>query len=106
MRPSSLARKRAAIIGATTAALVMASAATVWANPFGWTPGQPQPHSFQAKDDKGGPTGNVLTNDHGATVVVNHSALSDPSAGTLVIHADGSYTFTPANPNSHGTVTF
>src|SRR5262245_34713493 len=106
-----LTRKRAAIVGGTAAAIVLASVGAVTAaDPFGWW--ATQPHPFQVNDDHGvaGPggtvTGNLLANDFGATAVVRNGALDDPAAGTLTVNADGSYGFTPAVPGSHGTVHF
>jgi hypothetical protein len=105
------ARRRAAIVGGTAAVLVLASVGTAWADPFGWW--VTRSHAFAVRADTavanphhGAVSGNVLANDHGATAVVRSTGLDSPSAGSLVVHADGSYTFTPAVPGSHGTVHF
>src|SRR3984957_12593292 len=101
------ARKRAATLGGGASPLPLASAGTAAANPFGWW--ATQPHPFAVTADHGvasrdGPvTGNLLANDFGATAVVRHSALSDPSAGQLTVNADGSYSFVPA-AGTHGPV--
>ena len=109
MQLNRLARKRAAAIGATTAAIVLASAGTAAANPFGWWATQPHPFAVNADHGVAGPagtvTGNLLANDFGATAVVRHSALSNPSAGQLSVNADGSYSFEPA-AGTHGSVSF
>jgi hypothetical protein len=105
MRVNPRARKRAALLGGAVAAVLAASVGTAWADPFGWWVGA-EPHPFQVNDDSGAATGNVLANDHGATAVVRHTSLDDPSAGSLTVNADGSYTFTPAVAGSHGTVHF
>ena len=103
------ARKRAATIGAAAVAVALASAGTAAADPFGWWATQPHPFAVTADHGVAGPngtvTGNLLANDFGATAVVRHSALSDPSAGQLTVAADGSYSFVPA-PGTHGTVSF
>ncbi|MCU7727479.1 esterase-like activity of phytase family protein [Actinoplanes sp. KI2] len=98
------ARRRATVIGGTAAVIVLASVGTAWADPFGWWVAKP--HPFAVTADIVGVAGNVLANDYGATAVVRHTGLDTPSAGGLVVHADGSYTFTPAVPGSHGTVHF
>ena len=109
MQLNRLARKRAAAIGATTAAIVLASAGTAAANPFGWWATQPHPFAVNADHGVAGPagtvTGNLLANDFGATAVVRHSALSNPAAGQLTVNADGSYSFVPA-AGTHGSVSF
>jgi len=104
MRHNPLARKRAAIIGGAVAAVLVASVTAAWADPFKSRGGQP--HPFQVQDDNGGPTGNALKNDKGATAVVRSSGLDNPAAGTLTVNADGTYRFTPATQGSHGTVHF
>ncbi len=108
-----LARKRAAaVIGGTTAAIVLASVGTAWADPFGWWTTQPHPFAVNAdygaanQHSGGTVAGNLLANDHGATAVVRSTGLDNPAAGSLTVHADGSYSFTPAVPGSHGTVHF
>jgi len=98
------ARRRAAVIGGSAAVIVLASVGTAWADPFGWW--VTRPHPFAVAADTGGASGNVLANDHGATAVVRSTGLDSPSAGSLVVRADGSYAFTPAAPGSHGTVRF
>ncbi|HXB47701.1 MAG TPA: esterase-like activity of phytase family protein [Streptosporangiaceae bacterium] len=109
MQFNFLARKRAAAIGGAAAAIVLASAGTAAADPFGWWAAQPHPfavnddHGLAGKD--GTVTGNLLANDFGATAVVRHSALSDPSAGQLTVNPDGSYSFVPT-AGTHGTVSF
>src|SRR4051794_8486928 len=105
------ARRRAAVIGGATAVLVLASVGTAWADPFGWWVTRPHPFAVQADIGVANPrhgtvSGNVLANDHGATAVVRSTGLDSPSAGSLVVHADGWYAFTPAVPGSHGTVHF
>jgi hypothetical protein len=109
MQFNLLARKRAAAIGATAVALVLASAGTAAADPFGWWAAQPHPFAVNADHGVAGRngtvTGNLLANDFGATAVVRHSALSDPSAGQLTVGADGSYSFVPT-AGTHGTVSF
>ena len=109
MQLKSLARKRAVAIGATTAAIVLASAGTAAADPFGWWATQPHPFAVNADHGVAGPagtvTGNLLANDFGATAVVRHSALSNPAAGQLTVNADGSYSFVPA-AGTHGSVSF
>ena len=109
MQLNRLARKRAAAIGATTAAIVLASAGTAAANPFGWWATQPHPFAVNADHGVAGPagtvTGNLLANDFGATAVVRHSALSNPAAGQLTVNADGSYSFVPA-AGTHGSISF
>ena len=109
MQLNRLARKRAAAIGATTAAIVLASAGTAAADPFGWWATQPHPFAVNADHGVAGPagtvTGNLLANDFGATAVVRHSALSNPAAGQLTVNADGSYSFVPA-AGTHGSVSF
>ena len=103
------ARKRAAIIGAAAVAVALASAGTAAADPFGWWATQPHPFAVHADHGVAGPngtvTGNLLANDFGATAVVRHGALSDPSAGQLSVNADGSYSFVPT-AGTHGTVSF
>ena len=109
MQFNFLARKRAAAIGGAAAAIVLASAGAAAADPFGWW--AVQPHPFAVNDDHGvagkdgAVTGNLLANDSGATAVVRHSALSDPSAGQLTVNNDGSYSFVPT-AGTHGTVSF
>jgi Esterase-like activity of phytase/Bacterial Ig domain len=109
MQLNRLARKRAAAIGATTAAIVLASAGTAAADPFGWWATQPHPFAVNADHGVAGPagtvTGNLLANDFGATAVVRHSPLSNPAAGQLTVNADGSYSFVPA-AGTHGSVSF
>lgn len=105
------ARRRAAVIGGSAAVLVLASVGTAWADPFGWWVSQSHPFAVKAdtaaaKPQAGTVSGNVLANDHGATAVVRSTGLDTPSAGSLAVHADGSYTFTPAAKGSHGTVRF
>ena len=105
------ARRRAAAIGGTAAAIVLASVGTAWADPFGWWVSHPHPFAVKADTGvanrhDGTVSGNVLANDNGATAVVRSTGLDSPSAGSLVVHADGSYTFTPAVQGSHGTVHF
>lgn len=91
------------------AVLLVVSAGTAAADPFGWWATQPHPFAVNADTGVAGSdgtvTGNLLANDHGATAVVRHSALSDPSAGQLTVNADGSYSFVPA-AGTHGTVSF
>jgi hypothetical protein len=107
------AHQRAFVIGGTAAAVVVAtiSAATAKADPFGWWAADSHPFSVNADVGAPGPhsggtvSGNLLANDHGATAVVDHSPLSDPSAGTLTVNADGSYSFVPT-AGTHGTVDF
>ncbi|MGC4110140.1 MAG: esterase-like activity of phytase family protein [Nocardioides sp.] len=107
------APQRAAVIGGTATALVVASVgtATAVAHPFGWWASSSHPFSVRAdlgvagKHSGGTVSGNVLANDNGATAVVQHSPLSDPSAGALTVNADGSYSFVPAS-GTHGTVSF
>jgi hypothetical protein len=112
MRLNVLARKRAAVIGGTTAVIVVASVGTAWADPFGWWATQPHPFAVKADYAVAGPhsggtvTGNVLANDFGATAVVRHSGIDNPAAGRLTVDADGSYGFTPVVKGSHGTVKF
>jgi hypothetical protein len=110
MRLNHVARKRAAVIGGTTAVLVVASVGTAWADPFGWWAAQSHPFAVNADHGDAGRsgvvTGNVLANDHGATAVVRNSGLDNPAAGSLTVNADGSYSFTPAVQGSHGTVHF
>ncbi|WP_432840967.1 esterase-like activity of phytase family protein [Dactylosporangium sp. CA-092794] len=103
MHLNHVARKRALFIGSTTVVVLLASG-TAWADPFGWWAGQP--HPFAVNDDRGGASGNVLSNDRGATAVVRHGGLDTPAAGSLTVGADGSYSFTPAAKGSHGTVHF
>jgi hypothetical protein len=111
MQRNLLARKRAAVIGGAAAAIVLAGAGTASADPFGWW--ATQPHPFAVNPDVevtslahgGTVTGNLLANDSGATAVVRHSALSDPSAGQLTVNPDGSYSFVPT-AGTHGTVHF
>ena len=98
------APRRAAVIGGTSAVLVLASVGVAWADPFGWW--ATRSHPFAVRTDTGGVSGNVLANDHGATAVVRSTGLDSPSAGSLAVHPDGSYTFTPAVQGSHGTVHF
>ena len=109
MQLNLLARKRAAFIGAAAVAVALASAGTAAANPFGWWATQPHPFAVTADHGVAGRdgtvTGNLLANDFGATAVVRHGALSDPSAGQLTVNADGSYSFVPT-AGSHGTVSF
>jgi hypothetical protein len=104
------APRRAAVIGGTAAVLVVVSVGTAWADPFGWWANQPHPFAVNADHATvahgGAVTGNVLTNDPGATAVVRTSGLDNPSAGSLTVHADGTYTFTAADMNSHGMVHF
>ena len=108
------APQRAAVIGGTAAAaIVVASvgAATAKADPFGWWAAEPHPFDVRADLGTAGPhsggtvSGNLLANDHGATAVVGHGPLSDPSAGALTVDADGSYSFVPT-AGTHGTVHF
>jgi hypothetical protein len=107
------AHKRAAVIGGTSAALVVAcvGTATAQAHPFGWWASASHPFAVHAdlgvagKHSGGTVSGNLLANDSGATAVVQHSPLSDPSAGTLGVSADGSYSFVPT-AGTHGTVHF
>ncbi len=112
MRLNLLARKRAAVIGGTAVAIVLASVGVASADPFGWWPTAPHPFAVNADQGVARPggggivTGNVLTNDFGATAVVRNSGLDNPAAGTLTVDADGSYSFTPAVKGSHGTVQF
>jgi hypothetical protein len=112
MHLNLLARKRAAVIGGTAAALVLASVGTAWADPFGWWATQSHPFAVHADLGVAGPhsggtvTGNVLANDFGATAIVRHSGLDNPAAGSLTVRADGSYAFTPAVQGRHGTVHF
>lgn len=110
MHLNLLARKRAAVIGGATAAIVLASVGTAWADPFGWWATQAHPFAVHADNGTAGPsgtvTGNLLANDSGATAVVRHSGLDNPAAGSLAVNADGSYSFTPAVPGSHGTAHF
>ncbi|AEV87016.1 hypothetical protein ACWT_5999 [Actinoplanes sp. SE50] len=101
---TSRARRRAAVVGGTTAVLVLASIGTAWADPFGWRGGRQ--HPFAVRPDTGAASANVLANDRGATAVVRSTGLDDPAAGSLAVHPDGSYVFTPAVPGSHGTVHF
>lgn len=106
------AHRRAAVIGGTSAALLVVATvgtATAKADPFGWWAAQP--HPFAVHDDEAGPhgsgsvSGNLLANDHGATAVVAHGPLSDPDAGALTVNADGSFSFVPT-AGKHGTVRF
>lgn len=60
---------------------------------------------FGVAGPNGTVTGNLLANDFGATAVVRHSALSDPSAGQLTVNAEGSYSFVPT-AGAHGTGSF
>ncbi len=110
MRLKLSARKRAAVLGGTVAAVVLASAGTAWADPFGWWATSQHPfgvHADTVSGHNGGTvTGNVLSNDNGATAVVRNSGLDNPAAGQLTVHADGSFSFTPATKGSHGTVHF
>ncbi|GAA5202044.1 hypothetical protein GCM10023322_83140 [Rugosimonospora acidiphila] len=113
MRLNLPARKRAAtLIGGTTAAVILASVGTAWANPFGWWATQSHPFSVNADHGEASPrsggtvTGNLLSNDFGATAVVRNSGLDNPKAGSLTVNADGSYSFAPAVKGSHGTVHF
>jgi len=112
MRLNLHARKRAAVIGGTAAAIVLASAGVATADPFGWWATAPHPFAVNADHGVANPrnggivTGNLLANDFGATAVVRHSGLDNPAAGSLTINADGSYSFTPAVKDSHGTVHF
>jgi Esterase-like activity of phytase/Bacterial Ig domain len=112
MRFNLLARKRAAVIGGTAAALVLTSVGTAWADPFGWWAAQSHPFAVHADFGTAGPrsggvvTGDLLANDSGATAVVRTTGLDNPAAGTLAVKADGSYSFTPAVDGSHGTVHF
>jgi hypothetical protein len=107
-----LTRKRAAIIGSASAAIVLASVGTVWADPFGWWATQPHPFAVNADHGTARPgsggtvSGNLLANDFRATAVVRSTTLDNPAAGNLTVNADGSYRFTPAVPGSHGTVHF
>jgi hypothetical protein len=113
MQPTLRAPKRAVVIGGAAAALVVASVgtATATAHPFGWWAAASHPFAVHAdlgiagKHSGGAVSGNVLANDNGATAVVQHSPLSDPSAGALAVNADGSYSFVPA-AGTHGTVHF
>lgn len=112
MRLEIFARKRAAVIGGAVAAIILASAGTAWADPFGWWATAPHPFTVNAdlgvaSSHSGGTvTGNLLAKDFGATGVVRKSGLDNPAAGSLTVNADGSYGFTPAVPGSHGTVHF
>ena len=111
MRFNLLAHRRAVVIGGAAAAIVLASVGTAAADPFGWWPAPDHPFQVNADSATLGKhsssvTGNVLANDHGATAVVRNSGLDNPAAGSLTVNADGTYSFTPANPNSHGTVHF
>jgi hypothetical protein len=107
-----LARKRAAVIGGTAAAIVLASVGVASADPFGWWANAAHPFTVNADHGTAGPrsggtvTGNVLANDFGATAVVRNSGLDNSAAGSLAVNADGSYSFTPAVKGSHGTVHF
>ena len=109
MQLNLFSRKRAVAIGATATAFVLASVGTAAADPFGWWATQPHPFAVNADHGVAGPagtvTGGLLANDFGATAVVRHSALSNPSAGQLSVHADGSYSFVPT-AGTHGTVSF
>ncbi len=106
------ARKRAAVIGGTTAVVLLASVGTAWADPLGWWASQSHPFAVNADYGVANPhsggtvVGNLLANDHGATAVVRSTGLDNPAAGSLTVHADGSYSFTPAVAGSHGTVHF
>ena len=110
MRTTFRARTRILLVFAGCAAVCAGLVGAAAADPFGWW--ATQPHGFGSHDDlavvgrDGVARGNVLANDFGATAVVRNSPLDDPSAGTLAVHADGSYTFTPAAPGTHGTVHF
>ncbi|HEY4331226.1 MAG TPA: Ig-like domain-containing protein, partial [Ilumatobacteraceae bacterium] len=103
-------RKRLPLILAGTAVACAAMSGTAGADPFGWWTGQG--HGFETHNDiaiagrDGIARGNVLANDFGATGVVRNSALDDPAAGSLVVKPDGTFTFTPTTPGSHGTVKF
>jgi hypothetical protein len=112
MHLNLLARKRAAVIGGTAAAIVLVSAGVATADPFGWWATAPHPfavnadHGVANQRSGGVVAGNLLANDFGATAVVRHSGLDNPAAGSLTVNADGSYSFTPAVEGSHGTVHF
>ena len=53
-------------------------------------------------------TGNVLNNDvepDGDNIMVNTTPVTDPANGTVVLNADGSFTYTP-NPGFMAMDTF
>jgi Esterase-like activity of phytase/Bacterial Ig domain len=107
-----LARKRAAVIGGTAAAILLASVGVASADPFGWWANAAHPFAVNADHGVASPrsggtvTGNLLANDFGATAVVRNSGLDNSAAGSMTVNADGSYSFTPAVKGSHGTVHF
>ena len=78
---------------------------------FSWTVTNPTPTALNdavtvAEDGSVG--GNVLTNDtdpDGDTLTVQTTPVIAPANGTLVLNADGSFTYTP-NGNFHGTDSF
>jgi hypothetical protein len=110
MRIPSRTSRRAALVLAAAAAVSVAAAGTAAADPFHWWAAQP--HGFRTADDAaragrdGVARGAVLANDAGATAVVRTSALDDPSAGSLDVRPDGTFTFTPARRGAHGVVHF
>ncbi len=105
-----LARNRATLVIAASAAAAVGLSGIAAADSFGWWASQP--HGFAVRDDiavagrDGVVRGNVLGNDFGATAVVRTSALDHPAAGSLVVQPDGTLSFTPATHGSHGTVRF
>ena len=92
---------RARLLGAATAGLIVVNAllvpATAAAGPG--TPPDPHPDTITTAEETPA-TGNLLANDHNPgegtlTVVAPFPTLS-ASVGTLVVAANGDYTFTPA----------
>ena len=92
---------RARLVGTATAGLIVVNAllvpATAAAGPG--TPPDPHPDTITTLQDTPA-TGNVLTNDdnpgEGTLSVVAPFPTLSPTVGTLVVAANGDYTFTPA----------
>ncbi len=92
---------RARLLGAATAGLIVVNAllvpATAAAGPG--TPPDPQPDTITTAEETP-TTGNLLANDlnpgEGTLTVVAPFPTLSASVGTLVVAADGDYTFTPA----------